>query len=247
MKRLLAEGSGDIYQLSHVFRDGEIGRKHNPEFMMAEWYRVGLPFEELIEETLDFIRLFLSPLPAVKRTYRETFKAFTGLEGDLASPQEILAYFKQHHIPLYEELAVEADHKKDELLTLLLSSEIEPKLGQDHLYVLSHYPSTQAALAKTLSDGTAERFEIYYQGVELCNGYHELCDADEQEARLHAANRERERLGKAPLPLDTHFLAALRKGSPLAPASPSVSTASSCLGRKAPSLADVIPFPFFEA
>lgn len=243
MKRLLSEGSGDIFQLSHVFRDGELGQKHNPEFMMAEWYRVGRTFEELIEETLDFIRLFLGPLPAKKRTYRQTFEDFTGLTGDLASSEEILAYYEANEIPLYEELKGALD-KKDELLTLLLSSEIEPMLGQNELYVLSHYPSTQAALAKTLPDGTAERFEIYYKGVELCNGYHELSDAAEQRSRLHQANEERVKLGKNTLPIDTLFLEALEKGLPDCVGVAVGFDRLLMLRLKAGSLADVIPFPF---
>ena len=241
MKRLLAEGSGDIYQLSHVFRDGELGPKHNPEFMMAEWYRIGASFETMIEETLDFIRLFLGPLGAKRMTYKEMFLHYLKLDIEKASFEELASF---PSLPLYEGIE---DEGKDGVLTLLLSTFIEPQLGQGELFVLTHYPASQAALAKTLPDKTAERFEVYFQGIELANGYHELVDSDEQERRFHQANRERQKLGKSPLPIDTYFLKALAKGLP-----PCCGVAVGfdrlmMLRQEAKELANVIPFAFFEA
>lgn len=211
MKRLLVEGIGDIFQLSHVFRDGELGCRHNPEFMIAEWYRVKGTFEEMIDETLDFIRLFLGPLRAEKMTYRDVFLKYADLDALSASFEEIKSLLNQHRIPLYRGLEEEG---KDGALALLLSSIIEPQLGTSELFAITHYPATQAALAKTLPDGTAERFEIYHRGLELANGYHELADADEQEKRLHSANDARQKMGKPPLALDRYFLSALQKGLP---------------------------------
>lgn len=238
MKRLLAEGVGDIYQLSHVFRDGELGTRHNPEFMMAEWYRVGLPFAKMIEETVEFIRLFLGPLPLVQLTYQETFQKILGFDPLGESFETI---YQKYPIELYHGIDEEG---KDGLLTLLLSKYIEPQLGQKSLFVLTHYPASQAALAQTLPNGTAERFEVYHEGVELANGYHELADPFEQERRLHEANVARQKLGKAPLPLDTLFLEALKKGIP-----PCCGVAVGfdrlmMLRHKAPNLAAVIPFAF---
>jgi len=214
MKRLLAEGIGDIYQISHVFRAGEIGPLHNPEFTMAEWYRLGFTFEEMIEETLDFIRLFLGELPAHTMTYRQTFSHYLEIDSHAASTEELLACAKKHALDLASK---ETAWDKDTLLQLLLSFLIEPKLGSDGLFVLSYFPSSQAALAKTtLCDGerVACRFEIYYRGIELANGYHELTDPVEQRKRLEAANRARCLAGKKLLPIDERFLEALEKGLP---------------------------------
>lgn len=214
MKRLLSEGIGDIYQLSHVFRDGECGVKHNPEFMMAEWYRLEFTLEQMIEDTVNYIRLFLGDLPYKVFSYRETFQNYAGLDYVHMSEEELLDYIKVQQIPFYENVQEEG---KDALLNLILGTEIEPKLGQGELYVLAYYPSTQAALAKKLQLGeeqVAERFEVYYQGIELANGYHELTDAVEQRQRFNEANEMRIALGKEALPIDEYFLQALAKGIP---------------------------------
>lgn len=211
MKRLLADGIGDIYQLAHVFRQGEYGQRHNPEFMMAEWYRLNFAFEEMIEETLDFIRVFLGPLSGSVISYREAINKFTGIDYVTASIDEIVHFLKDD---LYEGAEKEG---KDALLNILLPIYVEPHLGQGELTALAYYPATQAALAKTRTvneEGVAERFEIYYRGVELANGYHELADPQEQRQRLLEANQERLRLGKQAYPIDEHFLKALEKGLP---------------------------------
>jgi len=211
MKRLLAEGMGDIYQLAHVFRQGEYGYKHNPEFMMAEWYRLEFSFEKMIEETFDFIRLFLGSLPGNTISYREAILKHTGIDYVTATTAELVAFLKED---LYEGAAQEG---KDALLNILLPIYVEPHLGEGELTALAYYPATQAALAKTRTiegASVAERFEVYYKGVELANGYHELADAKEQRQRLHEANQERQRLGKPVLPIDENFLQALEKGLP---------------------------------
>jgi len=214
MKRLLAEGIGDIYQLSHVFRDGEHSLKHNPEFMMAEWYRLNFTLEQLIEETLHFMHLFLGPLPHRLVSYRETFLTYTGLDYVHTSEEALFQYIKEHNISYYESIIEDG---KDALLNLILGSQIEPLLGQRELYVLAYYPSTQAALARQQQRGeetVAERYEVYYQGIELANGYHELTDASEQAQRFKESNLQRLALGKQILPPDQRFLKALEKGLP---------------------------------
>lgn len=211
MKRLLSEGIGDIYQLSHVFRQGEYGQRHNPEFMMAEWYRHSFAFEEMIEETLDFIRLFLGPLPQTTLSYRDAIKKYTGLDYVQASVDELAEFLGDH---LYTNAAEEG---KDALLNILLPLYVEPHLGQGELTALAYYPATQAALAKTRvheGEAVAERFEVYYKGVELANGYRELADPKEQKQRLIEANRERINMGKEELPIDLRFLEALERGLP---------------------------------
>ncbi len=214
MKRLLAEGSGDIYQLSHVFRDGEESQKHQPEFMMCEWYRVGMPFQKLIDETVDFVRLFLGNLHVSQKTYRETCLHYAGIDPYTSSMEDIHAFLINKGIQPYQGVLEEG---KDAVLNILLTHLIEPSLGTNEIFVLSHYPSSQAALATTvMQEGypVAERFEVYFKGLELANGYHELADPVEQEKRLHEANQGRIKLGKKALPIDYHFLNALKKGLP---------------------------------
>ena len=147
MKRLLAEGIGDIYQLSHVFRDGESGRKHNPEFCMAEWYRLSFSFEQMISETLDFIRLFVGDLPARTVSYRELFLQHTGIDYLKASIPELLRYLEPFSYPNIE------NEGRGCPLNLILGTVIEPKLGSGELTVLAYYPHTQAALARVISRG----------------------------------------------------------------------------------------------
>ncbi len=214
MKRLLAEGIGDIYQLSHVFRDGELSAKHNPEFMMAEWYRLDFSLEQMIEETILFIRLFLGDLPYKVVSYREVFQQTTGIDYLTAGESDLFAYIQTKGIPFYPGVLEEG---KDALLNLILGLEVEPNLGNEELCVLAYYPASQAALARKRwhgSEQVAERFEVYYQGVELANGYHELTNPHEQRLRFEEANQHRSNLGKEKLPLDENFLEALKKGLP---------------------------------
>lgn len=188
MKRLLAEGCGDIYQLSHVFRDSEVGNRHNPEFMMCEWYRVGSTFQDLIDETLAFVRLFLEESRAEFLTYEEAFLKYTG-----QLPTEV----------------EDQDH--------VLAFEIEPLIGREGFTVIQDFPADQAALAQTWWNGkenVAKRFELFYQGVELANGYCELTCPKEQEKRLIHSNKERLEHGKPSYPIDHDFLEALKRGLP---------------------------------
>lgn len=215
MKRLIAGGIGDIYQLSHVFRDGEYSLKHNPEFTMAEWYRMGFTFEQMIAETIDFIRLFLGDLPCKSMTYKETFFNFTKIDYTKATLEELRSYI---HYAGMDQIHSTAGEDRDGLLNIILGLIIEPQLGRDELFVLTHYPASQAALAQTVSHGdekVAERFEVYFKGIELCNGYHELANADEQRARFIEANKQRvDTFGKEALPIDENFLKALENGFP---------------------------------
>ncbi|MBS0621114.1 MAG: EF-P lysine aminoacylase GenX [Verrucomicrobia bacterium] len=212
MKRLLAEGIGDIYQLGHVFRDGENGPWHHPEFTMTEWYRIGFTFEQMIEETLAYIRLFLGDLPKEELTYQETVRKFLGINYRSA---DLIRVAKERGIDLPENAS---SWDRDTLLQLLISFLIEPHLGKDSLFVLSYFPATQAALAKVAElpggEKVACRFEIYYRGIELANGYHELTDPVEQLQRFEASNAARVASGKDPLKIDLALLEAMRKGIP---------------------------------
>lgn len=187
MKRLLAEKIGDIYQLSHVFRLGEVGALHNPEFTMVEWYRMGFSLEEMIRETFAFVRLFLPHAPATFEVadYQEVFVSYTGRFPSSLEERDPLFAF-----------------------------EIEPHLGRDKILILRGFPKEQAALAQIDAEGKAERFELFYQGIELANGYHELIDPIEQRGRFVQANEKRAALGKECYPLDEAFLSALERGIP---------------------------------
>lgn len=243
MKRLLADGIGDIYQLSHVFRQGELSLKHNPEFMMAEWYRCGFSFSQMIEETLDFIRLFLGPLSSSTLSYRAAIQQKTGIDYLTATCESLLNYLHANQIPLYEGILEEG---KDALLNQVLGTFVEPSLGQQDLCVLAYYPATQAALAKTVTletgEQVAERFEIYYQGVELANGYHELACHTEQKQRFEEANAGRLKLKKEELPIDHHFLKALEKGLPDCCGVAVGFDRLMMLRQKVSNISDVIPF-----
>jgi len=199
MKKLLASGVGDIYQLSHVFRAGEEGHKHRPEFMMAEWYRVGFNYDQMIEETCAFIRLFVGKQSVRKVSYREAFLTYADIDPMTDSLEEHAA---RHG----------GVQTRDDILNILLALNVEPFLGQDELTVITHYPATQCALAKTETvEGhrVAKRFEVYYKGLELANGYDELSDPEEQRKRFEHANKQRIQMGKAPLPIDEEFLNCL--------------------------------------
>ncbi|MGA8164731.1 MAG: EF-P lysine aminoacylase EpmA [Waddliaceae bacterium] len=226
MKKLLANGMGDIYQLSHVFRDNEHGMKHLSEFMMAEWYRLHIPFQEMIEETVGFIQQIIGKVPHTKISYREMFLRYAGFDYLHASETRLFDFLRAHGVDpqhCFEEGDKDAPLDsvlvdKNDLLDSILSLLIVPQLPQERLCVVDSFPATQAALAQVFYCGeeeeVAERFEIFYKGMELANGYHELTNSDEQLERLIKANAERERLGKDSLPIDHSFIEALKKGLP---------------------------------
>jgi elongation factor P--(R)-beta-lysine ligase len=204
MKRLLAIGLGDIFFLGHVYRKGEIGRLHNPEFTMAEWYRLGYSLQDLIQETCAFLSLFLGPLNTSTLSYRDAFKKFVNINY---SEDNI------HHLIPKEG----SNWSRSESLSYILSHHIEPLLGKGELTILTDYPPSDAALSCLIEKNNelvAERFEIYYEGVELANGYHELSNADELTIRFEKENRAREQRGEDPYLLDEEFLSAMKKGLP---------------------------------
>ena len=211
MKRLLSQGSGDIFYLGHVFRHEDAGYRHSPEFLLAEWYRIGISFQQMMEETVEFSELFIGSRRHCFLSYRQAFLTYAKIDPYTASFPELV-----HACQHFEGYPVEQS-SVDDLLNLLLALKVEPCFDPTCITVLYHYPSSQAALARqTDEDGhrVAERFEIYCGGLELANGYHELADATEQRARLIADNAERERLGKEAYPIDENFLASLGRGLP---------------------------------
>src|SRR5690606_38540370 len=213
MKRLLAAGIGDCYELGRVFRDGEAGGRHNPECTMLEWYRVGMPLEVLVDETMALVREALALVGRdarpVRASYRELFLDRLGLDPMTAPTPHLQAAFTG---------TIDPDGLgRDDWLDLLMTHRIQPGLPSDQLLAVYDYPASQCALAKVARRDdieVAERFELYLGPLELANGYHELLDATEQRARFerdHAVRRER---GDVLPPLDQALLAALESGMP---------------------------------
>lgn len=212
MKRLLAAGSGSIYQIAKVFRADEAGRRHDPEFTMLEWYRVGFSLDELIDDVASVARIALGDLTMTRYRYRDLFRTHLNIDP-LTCDTDTLANVAKKHI---DTSFTDAD--RDTWLELLMSHLIEPALGIDELSFVVDYPPSQAALARLRVDDdgqrVASRFELYCRGVELANGYHELVDAKEQRARFDADLRERQTLHLPAVPVDENLLAALEHGLP---------------------------------
>lgn len=212
MKRLLAAGLGPIYQVCRVFRAGERGRRHHPEFSLLEWYRPGWTLMELMQEVVDLVSLLLHTptMPVESLSYRELFLRELAVDPWNSTPDDLRAIARAKG--LGEGLALDTDGWLDLLLTHCLES----KLGQTGLSFVHSYPPSQAALAR-LSDQHpphAERFELYRQGMELANGFQELTDTEEQRRRFAADQQARQNLGLASVVEDAHLLAALRHGLP---------------------------------
>lgn len=217
MKRLLAAGSGDVYQVCRVFRAGESSRLHNPEFTMVEWYRLGFGLPQIMEETAALARLLLAAGGRSTGTtqllsYQQAFQQALGIDplsAQITSLQQIAAD---------RGLAASsiADATRDDLLDFLVATTVGPTLGRDSLTCLHHFPASQAALAllDAADARTALRFELYAEGIELANGYVELASAQEQRQRFEADRAERRRRGLALPELDTRLLAALESGLP---------------------------------
>ncbi|MGM0913891.1 MAG: EF-P lysine aminoacylase EpmA [Pseudomonadota bacterium] len=219
MKRLLAAGSGPIFQLARCFRDGEVGRRHNLEFTMLEWYRPGLTLDALIEETAELVRRVLGrepgdgPVPLRRRRYRDLFREALGIDPFTVSIETLRRLAAEQG-----GLAMD-DAPRDDCLDLLISLEIEPHLGRGGIDVVVDYPASQAALARRHRDPedgewVASRFELYLEGLELANGYDELTDAEEQAVRFAEDNAARRAAGLPEVDVDRRLVAALEHGMP---------------------------------
>ncbi len=214
MKRLLAAGSGPIYQIARVFRDGERGRYHHPEFTMLEWYRPGWHYRQLMDEVANLVRTALgrSDLAVERIAYRDLFHERLGLDPWDASARDLAQVAAEQGIGGAEALTL----NRDGWLDLLLSHCLEPGLGRNQLTFVYDYPPSQAALARRREGPTtvAERFELYLDGLELANGFQELTDAAEQRGRFERDLRARAAAGQPVPPIDQAFLAALAAGLP---------------------------------
>jgi lysyl-tRNA synthetase class 2 len=216
MKRLLAAGSGDIYQLCKVFRDDERGDLHSPEFSLLEWYRCGFDHLDLINEVEQLLTEILADIAPVREvhhwTYRDLFVEFAGIDPFTVSGADIAAELQRYRVGV----PVGMDSAPlDAWLDLVLTHVIEPRMGQGLVFVRD-FPSSQATLARLRSGNppVAARFEAWLDGIEIANGYHELADADEQQQRFTNDNTQRRQSGLAPLPADERLLVALAAGLP---------------------------------
>lgn len=215
MKRLLAAGYPDIFSICRVFRDGEAGQKHQPEFTMVEWYRLGMDLAEIVNDTVQVIVAALDgsiPLDEpVSLEYRDTLRDACAVDVHDASVDELA-----HAAGADGRLRRALGENRDDWLDLLLATQVFPKFPADRLTVLTHYPASQAALARLCPDDlrVADRFEVFLGPVELANGYVELTDSSEQAARIAADNKARRRRGRPVRPIDQHLLRAIEEGLP---------------------------------
>jgi lysyl-tRNA synthetase class 2 len=215
MKRLLAAGYPDIYSICRVFRDGEAGKRHLPEFTMAEWYRLGFDLDAMVEDTVGFVAACLN-LPALTERveridYATAFETLAGVDAIEAQTADIVATATSD-----ERLRHALADDRDAALDLVMAEIIAPQFAPDRLTVVQHYPASQAALARLCpADGrVADRFEVFCGKLELANGYVELTDAGEQRRRMEADIATRERSGRSSLLVDESLLAALDAGLP---------------------------------
>lgn len=212
MKRLLCAGSGSIYQISKAFRNEESGRFHNPEFTMLEWYRLGFDHHQLMAEVDQLLRMTLKCPQAEYMTYQQVFMIHLSIDPLDASVESLVSKATEKGLA---DIARD-EINKDTLLQLLFSLCIESEIGQNAPCFVYDFPATQAALARISPDDhrVAERFEVYFKGIELANGFHELSDVAEQRQRFEQDNLKRQRAGRPEHVIDTHFMAALEAGLP---------------------------------
>lgn len=211
LKRMLAAGSGDIYSLAKAFRNGEAGRKHNPEFTMLEWYRVDWDEHQLMDEVISLLRACMSVSSVEKLSYRQLFQRHFNIDPHQSDAKNLRDIANQ-----YGEFDWQ-DDDRDVWLDLLMTHVIEPKMGNG-LVLVYDFPETQAALARRENDSQgqliARRFEAYVGGVELANGYWELCDGEEQADRFDQDLKKRAEMGLPQLPCDHNLVQALNSGMP---------------------------------
>lgn len=212
MKRLLAAGYGAIYQIAKAYRNEESGRLHNPEFTMLEWYRPGFDHHQLMDEMAALLQLVLEVGPPVRMSYQQAFMDTLGVCPLSAS----LDALRLAGLGLGADDLLAREGHRDTLLQLLFALGVEPRIGQDVPCFVYDFPASQAALACINPNDArvAERFEVYFKGIELANGFHELTDAKEQRHRFERDNQERAERGLAQRPVDEYLLAALASGLP---------------------------------
>jgi elongation factor P--(R)-beta-lysine ligase len=215
MKRLVAAGGHAVYQVTRSFRKDERGPLHNPEFTIAEWYRVGDDMRAGMDLLDELSQALLKTPPARRTSYAEVFRRGLNIDPHSASIAELVEAAREANVAA---AAGMDSNDRDEWLNLLLATRIEPQLGRDRPEIIYHFPATQASLATVAETDAgyevAERFELYYRGIELANGFHELGDATQQRQRFEAVNAARVTDGREALSIPESLLAALEHGLP---------------------------------
>jgi elongation factor P--(R)-beta-lysine ligase len=245
LKRLLAAGVGDCYELGRVFRNGEAGGRHNPEFSMLEWYRVGWDHRRLMEETITLVEAALATqgrrAEVLIENYRQFFIDELGIDPLHAPIDDLRALLEDQNID-------PAGLTRDDWLDLLITHRLQPAFPRDRITVIHDYPASQCALAKIRPAETplAERFELYLGPYELANGYHELNNAAEQRARFERDNAVRRARGQREIPIDENLLAVLEAMPDCAGVALGVERLLMCLAGT-DAIAEVLAFPFSEA
>lgn len=241
MKRLLASGLGSCYQLGPVFRSAEFGPVHNPEFTMAEWYDIHADLAQGLQLLDELLQNLLHTQPAIQIRFASAFEQSTGLALFEASTADLANWATKRNLVDSNQWS----NDWDDWVNLIFSFVVQPTLGFQRPTLITHFPASQAALAKldSLDPRTAERYEVFYQGVELANGYHELLNADDLEHRSKIANQQRIEDGKFPLPVENPLLDAMRIGFPSCCGCALGFDRLVMLACNATNLSDVIPFP----
>ncbi len=245
MKRLLAAGSGPIYQMGRSFRNEEAGRHHNPEFTMLEWYRPRYDMYRLMNEVDDLLQQVLDCDTAETLSYQQAFTRHLNvdpLSADKAELREAAAKLDLSNI-------ADTEEDRDTLLQLLFTMGVEPHIGRDKPTFVYHFPATQASLAEISTEDhrVAERFEVYYKGIELANGFRELTDSREQRQRFEQDNRKRAGRGLPQHPVDNNLLDALEHGMPECSGVALGVDRLIMIALGASSLSDVLAFPVSRA
>lgn len=244
MKRLLAAGSGPIFQLARVFRDDELGRWHNPEFTLLEWYQLDIDHHALMIEMNALLQQVLGCAPMIKKTYQQAFLEacdIDPMQSDIAALKHILKRFDLDNV------LPESEQDRDQYLFLLMSHVVEPFLGKEPVPVAVYdFPASQAALAQ-VSHGVAERFEVYYRGVELANGFHELIDVAAQRTRFNQDNDARVERGLSANSPDEYLLQAMEHGLPACSGVALGIDRLLALALNRPCIADTLSFDFSRA
>lgn len=246
MKRLLASGYGCIFQISKAFRHEEYGKYHNPEFTMLEWYRIGFTHFELMAEVSDLLSLILNCNKPTIETYQNVFINHVGIDPLITSKDDLISLIDSHD-KLSDWLIEQAG--VDVLLQFIFSEIIEPNIGKEAPCFVYNFPRSQASLANicTEDNRVAQRFECYFQGVELVNGFNELTDSDSQLARFLEDKQQRKKLGMADKSIDDNFISALSHGLPKCSGVALGIDRLIMLALKAPNINQVISFPVDSA
>lgn len=257
MKRLLVAGAESIYQITRSFRRGEVGRLHNPEFTIVEWYRTGSTIAEQMGVVEELVRSVgrlgrssraseLTDQPFERLTYDVAFERFAGRRVLNATSAELADLARQHRVLIPPEFPRD---DSDGWLNLLLANVVEPRLKEMKAVFLCDYPASQSALARIrrVDPPVSERFELYLDGIEICNGYQELTDADELAARMRRQAELRRASGLSDLPTDSRLIAAMRAGLPECAGVALGFDRLALWALGGESIADVVAFPFERA